>query len=163
MDVLGYSLEEVGAIMNATVPAIKARCIAAASGCVSWVSRMTAGRLAGAGARARLLAYVGRFNARDFDAVRAMLAMTFGSIWWRGASAKGCMALPITSSDMPGRRLAVVRAFRCTAGLLMRVVPIRPAASDILSCSTGDSHLATIRDFLYARYAIDGADVIMSQ
>ncbi len=76
MDVLGYSLSEIGAIMDASLPAVK--------------SALHRGRTRlhelgkepedvppaalSATERTLLAAYIDRFNARDYDAVRAMLA-----------------------------------------------------------------------------------------
>jgi RNA polymerase sigma-70 factor (ECF subfamily) len=75
-DVLGYSLEEIGQVMQATLPAVKA---------ALHRSRISLRELADAPEqrpvpvlaepeRLRLAAYVDRFNAHDFDAVRQMLA-----------------------------------------------------------------------------------------
>src|SRR6266852_4527730 len=76
MDVLGYSLEEINAVMDSTIPAVKA---ALHRGRVRL--REIANEPDDApipalaeGERSRLAAYVDRFNARDFDAVRNMLA-----------------------------------------------------------------------------------------
>ena len=75
-DVLGYSLEEIGHVMHATVPATKAalhrgrrhlRELAEAP------RRQFVPVLAGP-ERSLLAAYVDRFNDHDFDAVREMLA-----------------------------------------------------------------------------------------
>ena len=76
MDVLGHSLEEIAGITGATVPAVKAalhrgrerlRELAAEPDDAP-VPSMTSSE------RAALEAYVHRFNAHDFDAVRNMLA-----------------------------------------------------------------------------------------
>src|ERR1700735_3995279 len=76
MDVLGYSLNEIGEIMDASLPAVK--------------SALHRGRtrlhelaqepedapppVLSSTERTLLAAYIDRFNARDYDAVRAMLA-----------------------------------------------------------------------------------------
>ena len=76
MDVLGYSLEEIGGVMDASIPAIKA---------ALHRGRLRLRELAqepddlpppvlAEPERSRLAAYVERFNARDFDALRNMLA-----------------------------------------------------------------------------------------
>ena len=76
MDVLGYSLEEIGGVMDASIPAIKA---------ALHRGRARLRELAGEPdnlplpilaepERSLLAAYVERFNARDFDAIRNMLA-----------------------------------------------------------------------------------------
>lgn len=76
MDVLGHSLQEIADVTGLTVPAVKA---------ALHKGRLRLRALAHApegppvapldsGERARLAAYVARFNARDFDALRELLA-----------------------------------------------------------------------------------------
>ena len=76
MDVLGYSLQEVGAVLETGIPAVKA---------ALHRGRIRLRELAGEPEdlpvpvltepqRSLLAAYVERFNARDFDAIRDMLA-----------------------------------------------------------------------------------------
>src|SRR5216683_5053709 len=76
MDVLGYSLEEIGSVTGATIPAIKA---------ALHRGRIRLRELArepedlpppvlAEPERSLLAAYVAHFNARDFDALRNMLA-----------------------------------------------------------------------------------------
>ena len=77
MDVLGYSLEEIGGVIGqqhtggqgraASRPRPPARAGAGAR-------RSTAARILAEPQRSLLAAYVERFNARDFDAIRDMLA-----------------------------------------------------------------------------------------
>jgi RNA polymerase sigma-70 factor, ECF subfamily len=76
MDVLGYSLQEVGIVMDASIPAVKAalhrgrarlRELAQESDDLH-LPALTEPK------RSLLAAYVDRFNARDFDAIRDMLA-----------------------------------------------------------------------------------------
>src|SRR5258706_10518655 len=76
MDVLGYSLDEIGGIMEATIPGVKAALHRGRARL-----REMAGRpedrplpVLAERERARRSAYVDRFNARDLDAVRDMLA-----------------------------------------------------------------------------------------
>ena len=76
MDVLGYSLQEVGGVMDSSIPAVKAalhRGRARLRELVQEPEDVPLPVLAEA-ERSLLAAYVDRFNARDFDAVRDMLA-----------------------------------------------------------------------------------------
>src|SRR5262249_30317191 len=76
MDVLGYSLEEIGSVMDVSIATVKA---------ALYRGRARLRELArepddvllpvlGEPERSLLAAYVERFNARDFDAIREMLA-----------------------------------------------------------------------------------------
>ncbi|MDQ8729095.1 sigma-70 family RNA polymerase sigma factor [Bradyrhizobium sp. LHD-71] len=76
MDVLGYSLEEIGDVTSLSIPAIKAalhRGRTRLRELAGQADELPLPVLAEA-ERARLQLYVNRFNARDFDAVRDMLA-----------------------------------------------------------------------------------------
>jgi RNA polymerase sigma-70 factor (ECF subfamily) len=76
MDVLGYSLEEIGGVMDSSIPAVKAalhRGRARLRELAQEPEDFFLPVLAEP-ERSLLAAYVDRFNARDFDALRDMLA-----------------------------------------------------------------------------------------
>src|SRR5215469_4403364 len=76
MDVLGYSLDEISGVTDATIPSVKAalhRGRARLRQLAQEPDDRPPPALA-APERARLATYIDRFNARDFDAVRNMLA-----------------------------------------------------------------------------------------
>ncbi len=76
MDVLGYSLDEIGGVMDSSIPAVKAtlhRGRARLRELAQEPDDLPPPVLTEP-ERSLLAAYVNRFNARDFDAVRAMLA-----------------------------------------------------------------------------------------
>jgi len=75
MDVLGHSLAETAAILSVSVPAVKAALHRARTRLkdLAEAPEAPAPSLAMA-ERDRLRAYADRFNARDFDALRALLA-----------------------------------------------------------------------------------------
>src|SRR5258708_18665608 len=76
MDVLGYSLEDIGAVTDTTVPAIKAALHRGRARLRELALEPEDAPVPALAERERALlaAYVDRFNARDVDAVRAMLA-----------------------------------------------------------------------------------------
>jgi RNA polymerase sigma-70 factor (ECF subfamily) len=75
MDVIGYSLREIGEIMGTTVPAIKASLHRGRSRLATLQGAVDAEEPSlNSEEQARLERYVELFNARDFDAVRDMLA-----------------------------------------------------------------------------------------
>jgi RNA polymerase sigma-70 factor, ECF subfamily len=75
MDVLGHSLAETAAILSVSVPAVKAALHRARARLKDFADMPDAPAPSLATAeRERLRAYADRFNARDFDALRALLA-----------------------------------------------------------------------------------------
>src|SRR5262245_49364497 len=74
-DVMGYSLAEISEFLNATVPEIKAALHRGRTRLRDLARNVETSTLAlDAHERDLLARYVDRFNARDFEAVRAMLA-----------------------------------------------------------------------------------------
>jgi RNA polymerase sigma-70 factor (ECF subfamily) len=115
--------------------------------------------------RSLLAAYVDRFNARDFDAVRDMLA-------------DEVRLELVNRSRMDGRRevgkyfhnYGLAQDWHLVPALVDRrpalVVrdpgdPSGAAAYFVVLQWAGDK-LITIRDFRYARYVADGADVVIA-
>jgi len=163
-DVFGYSLEEVGEVMGFTVQAAK--------------SALQRGRIRlreladepedvappslAEYERSRLLDYVDRFNARDFDTIRDMLADD--------------VRLDLVNRTQAGGRGAVGKYFhnyshihdwRLIAGFVDRrpailVVdpedPEGPPAYFVL-VNWAANGIAGIRDFRFARYAIKDAEI----
>jgi RNA polymerase sigma-70 factor (ECF subfamily) len=167
MDVLGYSLEEIGGIMDTSIPAVKA---------ALHRGRMRLRELAGQPEdeappslsepeRVRLSAYVDRFNARDFDTVRDMLA-------------DDVRLELVARSQLNGKREVLTYFSRYSAATDWQFAPglvdRRPA---IIARDPGDpsgqptyflllgwtgSRIVAIRDFRHARYVIEGADVVFA-
>jgi RNA polymerase sigma-70 factor (ECF subfamily) len=162
MDVIGYSLNEIGEIMEVTIPAVKAALHRGRT-------RLKALNESGDGDAAlaltereheRLARYVDRFNARDFDAVRDMLAED--------------VRLDLVGRFVRRGKPGVSQYFGNYAGrsdwfFTVGVVEGRPA---ILSHHPGDAArepvnfillewegdaISRIRDFYHARYAVEGA------
>ena len=164
MDVIGYSLDEIGEIMEVTIPAVKA---ALHSG----RTRLKALGDSGDGDAAlaltereheRLARYVDRFNARDFDAVRDMLAEDVRLDQVGRFVRRGKPGVSQYFGNYGGRS-----DWFFTVG----VVASRPAilshrpedaarqpVNFILLEWEGDT-ISLIRDFYHARYAVAGADI----
>ena len=162
-DVLGCSLQEVCEVTDASLPAVKAslhrgrarlRELAAEPEDASKPALSET-------ERAQLAAYVAHFNARDFDAIRAMIADD--------------IRLDLVNKTRMRGKAEVSRYFGNYSGvgdwhLVPGLVEGRPAilvfdpnAADgppkyfMLLGWDGDK-VATIRDFRYAPYIIDGAE-----
>jgi RNA polymerase sigma-70 factor (ECF subfamily) len=164
MDVLGYSLQEIGIVMDSSISSVKA---------VLHRGRARLRELAQESddlhlpaltepERALLAAYVDRFNAREFDAIRDMLADE--------------VRLELVNRTRMNGRSEVAKYFHNYARaedwhLVPGLVEGRPAvlvydpgdpsrvpAYFVLLEWIGDS-VATIRDFRHARYATEGAEL----
>jgi RNA polymerase sigma-70 factor (ECF subfamily) len=163
MDVLGCSLKEICEIMACSLPAAKAalhrgrmqlREIAAEP------EDTPPQRLSDAD-RAQLDAYVAHFNARDFDAIRAMIAddVRLDLVSRTHMHGKAEVSRYFGNYD-------AVRDWRLVAGLVEgrpAILVFDPNAAHkapkyfmLLGWAAGK--IATIRDFRHASYAIDGAE-----
>jgi RNA polymerase sigma-70 factor, ECF subfamily len=163
MDVLGCSLDEIGEALDLSLPAVKAalhrgrsqlRDIADEPDDVSYPALSVADR-------DRLGAYVAHFNARDFDAIRAMITDD--------------VRLDLVNRTRLNGKTEVSRYFGNYSiandwQLVPGLVEGRPAilVFDPREPDSGPKYfmllqwsadkVATIRDFRHAPYIIDGAD-----
>jgi RNA polymerase sigma-70 factor (ECF subfamily) len=168
MDVLGYSLHEIGEITTSSIPAIKAA-LHRGRARLRELAREPDERPVPALAepeRARLAVYVERFNARDFDALRDMLAdeVKLDLVARRQLNGRNEVKeyfhqyFVLDEWHMvPGfvdRRPALLARDRND--------PSSPPAFFVLLDWRGDK-LISIRDFLFARYAIDDAEVVLAE
>ena len=166
MDVLGYSLQEIGDVVDSSVPAVKAA-LNRGRARLRELAQEPDDRplpVLPAAQRTLLNAYVDRFNARDFDAIRDMLAeevrlelVNKTRMHGKGEVGRyfGNYSLVHDWQLVPGfvdRRPAIlVRDPRDPSGA--------PAYFVLLNWA-GD-RLVGIRDFRHARYATDGAELLM--
>ena len=164
MDVLGYSIEEIGGIVAASVPAVKAalhRGRARLRELADESDGLPQPPLS-APERARLAAYADRFNAHDFDAIRDMLA-------------EDVRLELVSRARMRGHEVhryfgnyASVDDWRLVPGqvdgrpAILVCDPNEPEARPayfVLLEWDGD-RLVGIRDFRHARYAVEGAEMV---
>ena len=164
-DVLDYSAEEVGEILGTTVPAVKSMLQRGRARLREWAGASVA---AVAGMRGvlssddqRLLQrYVDLFNARDFDALRTMLAAdvrldlvnrlqlqgpAVGQYFARYAQTQGWTAWP---GMVEGRPAVLIRQHERSDD--------QPDYFVVLGWS--GEQVSTIRDFLFARYVMADAE-----
>ncbi|CUT13664.1 probable RNA polymerase sigma subunit [Bradyrhizobium sp.] len=168
MDVLGCSLAEVCDIMDFSLPAVKAalhrgrtqlREFAGEPDDVSQPGLSEADRT-------RLNAYVGHFNARDFDAIRAMIADDVRLELVNRTRLKGKAEVSnyfgnyskvsdwhLVTGQVEGRPAILVFDPNEPSG--------RAKYFMLLDWSAGK--LATIRDFRHAAYVIDGAQCVVDR
>lgn len=164
MDVLGYSTEEIADMLQATQPAVKAALNRGRARLREAAAALEAGAPPALSPAQRGLydAYVEHFNARDFDAIREMLAEEV----WLEMVAKTRMKGPEEIGRIYLKNYGLADDWRMSVG----VVDGRPAlvVHDPAEASgriayfvelewTGE-RLTHIRDFRYARYVTEGAE-----
>jgi RNA polymerase sigma-70 factor (ECF subfamily) len=161
--VLGYHLDEIGLITGSSVPSIKAalhrgrarlRELAGAPDDRLWPALSAA-------ESARLSEYAALFNARDFDAIRDMLA-------------DDVRLELVNRTRMKGKEVAnyfgnyaKVSDWHLTPGLIdgRPVVLVRESADlsapprYFIMLEWSNGKIINIRDFRYARYVVDSAAV----
>ena len=165
-DVLGYSLDEVAQFTDSSIPAVKSALQRGRARLQELAKEPEDTPLPALAADQRLLltAYAERFNARDFDAVRAMLAdeVKLNLVNRLQADGKPRVSQYFGNYDKLG-------GWQLAPGLVDR----RPA---LLALDPDDPHgpplyfmllewvgnqVASIRDFRYARYALEGAEIVV--
>ena len=164
MDVLGYSLREVGKVTDLSLAAVKAalhRGRARLRELADEPDDRPRPELSQA-ERDRLGAYVAHFNARDFDALRAMIADDVRLDLVSRARLKGKAEVSRYFGNY-----SKIRDWHLVPGLVegqAAILVFDPAEAGsgpkyfmLLQWSAGK--VATIRDFRHAPYIIDGADV----
>jgi RNA polymerase sigma-70 factor, ECF subfamily len=164
-DVLGHSLQEISEIVGGSVPAIKAalqrgrdrlRSLAAETDGAPVPALLEP-------ERTRLKTYVDRFNAHDFDAVRAMLAedVRLELVNRLRLDGKKNVAPYFTNYGIRPH-------WRFIAGFVDRRPAILAYDADdpdqrvkyfVLLDWAGD-RVTGIRDFVFARYAMEGAELV---
>ncbi|TPM38677.1 sigma-70 family RNA polymerase sigma factor [Mesorhizobium sp. B2-3-4] len=166
MDVLGYSLQEIGTMLDTSIAAVKAA-LHRGRGRLRQIASEQDDRpvpILSAAERLLLEAYIDRFNAHDFDAVRDMLA-------------DEVRLELVARTRLNGRKevgtyfgnYSRVQDWRFVAGfvedrpaVLVRTGddPAAPPTYFIL-LTWRDGRVAAIRDFRHARYAADGAELFV--
>ncbi|MBV8536553.1 MAG: sigma-70 family RNA polymerase sigma factor [Alphaproteobacteria bacterium] len=164
MDVLGYSLEEIGRVIESSIPAVKAalhRGRERLREIAQEPDDRPPPRLAEP-ERARLAAYIERFNARDFDAVRAMLAddVRLDLVNRRRLRGRSEVQNYFTNYDKATHWHFMLGFVERRPAILVRE-PKDPAGQPtyFILLDWNTDGLINIRDFLYAPYAIEGAEV----
>lgn len=165
-DVLGYSLDEVAEFTASSIAAVKSALQRGRANLRQFAREPDGAPLPALSERERrlLTSYADRFNARDFDAVRAMLADELRFDLVNRLQSTGKSAAVGYFGNY--RRLG---GWRFAPGMVDR----RPALlafdpDDMLGTPiyfvvlewAGD-RVAAIRDFRYARYALEGAEIMM--
>jgi RNA polymerase sigma-70 factor (ECF subfamily) len=160
MDVLGHSLKEVACELDLTVLAVKAALHRGRARLRELSTQVeTATPALTATERALLRTYVERFNARDFDGVRAMLSEEVRLDLVARTTMKGRAEVSTYFSNYAGKDDWVLAA-GCIEGRPAVLVSDRTDPSGqpryIVILEWRDHALTSIRDFRYAHYTLDG-------
>lgn len=165
MDVLGYSLDEISGVTDASIPSVKAalhRGRARLRELAQEPGDLPLPVLAEP-ERARLSAYIDRFNARDFDSVRNMLAdeVRLELVNKLRLNGKSEVRNYFTNYDR-AHHWFFVPGFvdRRPAVLVRNPADLAAPPQYFILLDWADRGLVQIRDFLFAPYITDGAELI---
>ena len=159
VDVLGYSAAEAATILETSVPAIKA----ALHRGRTRLGSPSEPEMAAVDEREklRLRAYADLFNAREFDALRDLLAADVrldlpAKIKLAGKRDVSVYFGRYSESDIAWR---VKPALAEGRAVLLATNPDDISDRYIILLGWSDGRIITIRDFLHARYVMDGIDI----
>jgi RNA polymerase sigma-70 factor (ECF subfamily) len=164
-DVLGYSLEEISQVMQVTLPAVKAALHRGRQHLRDLADAPEERSVAvlAEPERSRFAAYVDRFNAHDFDALREMLAeeVRLEVVNKLRLSGRREVSKYFTNYDQVQDWHLIPGFIDGQPGILVHD-PADPNGRPtyFILLSWGVDGLLGIRDFRYARYAIEGAELI---
>jgi len=160
MDVLEYSLAETVEILGTTLPAVKA---ALHRGRVRLKAMAEAPESAApalpAEEQARLRSYAERFNARDFDALRNLLAedVHLDLVNRRPLTGRKDVSVYFTRySERPDLKVAPGLAEGRPALLVSEVADTSGQVKYVVLLDWVNGRISGIRDFHYAQYVMDG-------
>jgi len=163
MDVLGYSLNEIGAIMEASLPAVKSALHRGRTRLHELANEPddVAPPVLSRGERTLLAAYVERFNARDYDGVRAMLAdeVRLDLVNRLQLNGRAEVERYFTNYANASPRRFALGFVDGRAAMLVYEAAVPDVVSYFVVLDWKGSNVARIRDFLYAPYALDGAAI----
>jgi RNA polymerase sigma-70 factor (ECF subfamily) len=160
-DVLGYSNEEAAGILDTTLAATKAALHRGRARLRILADAPSSSPPTDHGDVIRLQTYVDRFNARDFDAIRAMLAddVRFELVA-RMARDRAAFETYFTRyTEMTSWRLSVGMIEGRAAAIVHD--PADPAGSPtgLIVIDWADGRIVRLRDFYHARYVLRDAEI----
>jgi RNA polymerase sigma-70 factor (ECF subfamily) len=165
MDVLGYSLEEIGTVVEGSIPSVKAalhRGRARLRELVKEPEDLPLPVLAEP-ERSLLADYIAKFNARDFDAIRNMLGdeVRLDLVARRQMSGRREVGTYFQNYDLVyDWHLAPGFVDGHPAVLVRDPRDASTTPSYFVLLQWAGDRVGNIRDFRYARYATEGADLV---
>ncbi len=164
MDVIGHSVREVSLIMNVTVPAVKAALHRGRTrlASLSEDSQNDEEILLSPGEHEKLEHYVDRFNARDFDAVRALLADDVRLNMISRLTLRGKSEVGRYFANYGGRfdwRFVVGSVEGRAAILSHDSLDLEKPATNFVLLEWDGDRITCISDFYYSPYVLERAQV----
>jgi RNA polymerase sigma-70 factor, ECF subfamily len=158
VDVLGYSLEETAAVLGVTIMTVKAALNRARTRLrtLSHIEEVSAPPRLDVAERDRLRAYADRFNARDFDALRDLLAEDVRLDLYnrRRLDSRAEVSRYFTHySENPTCRVATGLADGQLALVMSDPAAEAEAQTYVVVLDWDGDRIARIRDFRFASYA----------
>lgn len=165
-DVLGYSLEEIAKFTESSIPAVKSALQRGRARLKELAHEPDDSPQPALQERDRrlLAAYAERFNARDFDAVRTMLADEVKLNLVNRLQADG--KVPVSNyfgnyGQLGGWRLGLGMVDRKPALLAFDPDDVLGMPMYFVMLEWARDKVVSIRDFRYARYALEGAEILV--
>jgi RNA polymerase sigma-70 factor (ECF subfamily) len=163
-DVLGHSLQEIGEIVGGSVPAVKAALQRGRSRLRTLAAETDDAPVPALAEpeRTRLKTYVDHFNAHDFDAVRAMLAEDVRLELVNRVRLDGKKSVAPYFTNYAARpHWWFMPGFvdRCPAMLVYDADDPDEQLKYFVLLDWAGEKVVGIRDFVFARYAMDGAEL----
>jgi RNA polymerase sigma-70 factor (ECF subfamily) len=165
-DVLGYSLAEISELLDATVPEIKAALHRGRTRLRELAQSVEVDAPVSLDEQQRelLVRYIDRFNARDFEAVRALLADEvrldlFGRAKLRGVAEVSNIYFH-NYQQKDDWRLGLGLVEGRPAILAYDPQSESPQPAYFILITWEDSQVSLIRDYRYARYVMRDAEII---
>jgi hypothetical protein len=162
-DVLDQSLEEIAAMLDLTVNAVKAH-LARGRARLKEINAQAPAKPAPRPPSAAVARYVALFNGRDWDALRAMLAddvrLIQSTYAPRAGAADVGMFFGIYSRSAPVRLAPGWLDGREVIAVWEDPSAAKP--SYLMWLEWTDGRISFIRDYRYVRYVVDDADLVLA-
>jgi RNA polymerase sigma-70 factor (ECF subfamily) len=160
-DVLGYSNEEVAVILGTTLAASKAALHRGRAQLRLHADAAPEVSIPNAEDLARLQTYVDRFNDRDFDAIRAMLAddVRFDLVARLQGGRSSFETYFTRYTEMSAWHLNVGRIDGRLAAIVSRPSDPQRVPTNVIVVDWAEDAIVRLRDFYHAPYVLDGAAV----
>ena len=162
-DVLGYSNEEIADILGTTVAASKAALHRGRAQLRLYAGEPPAVRSSDPDDVARLQTYVDRFNARDFDGIRRMLAdeVQFDLVARMQGGRSSFETYFTRYAEMSAWRLSVGWVDGRLAAVVTDPADTKAVPRNVIVIHWTGGRITRLRDFAHAPYALEGAGIAL--